>query len=171
MIQCGTFVVLMNTLELHLTSNLCCLLVSFLSMHVLLLIMLLIWLLYCARDSAGFYFIPDALSKAQQLHWTIECLTSFPQPPNRTNHNALYGPIANLWSAFQEGKVLVERHHTSPSSFSETDNCESTNRQRGGELADSLEDPLREDKSCSSINNEGMLTVIFFRTNAYDIVI
>lgn len=66
--------------------------------------------------------------------------------------------------------MLVERHHTSPSSFSETDNCESTNRQRGGELADSLED-LREDKSCSSINNEGMLTVIFFLTNAYDIVI
>jgi hypothetical protein len=67
--------------------------------------------------------------------------------------------------------VLVEKHHTSPSSFSETDDCESTNRQRGEELADSLEDPLREDKSCSSINNEGMLTVIFFRTNAYDIVI
>lgn len=67
--------------------------------------------------------------------------------------------------------MLVERHHTSPSSFSETDNCESTNRQRGGELANSLEDPLREDKSCSRIKNEGMLTVIFFRTNAYDIVI
>jgi alkylated DNA repair protein alkB family protein 1 len=112
------------------------------------------WPVYTLDSQPGFYFIPDALSKAQQLHWTIECLTSFPQPPNRTNHNALYGPIANLWAAFQEGKVLVERHHTSPSSFSETDNCESTNRQRGGELADNLEDPLREDKSCSRINNE-----------------
>lgn len=57
---------------------------------------------------AGFYFIPEALNKAEQLYWATECLTTFPQPPNRTNHNAMYGPIANLWAAFQENKILVE---------------------------------------------------------------
>lgn len=33
---------------------------------------------------------------------------NFPQPPNRTNHNALYGPIENLFDAAKESKVLVE---------------------------------------------------------------
>lgn len=59
-------------------------------------------------SGAGFYFIPDGLSNAQQLHWTIECLTSFPQPPNRTNHNAIFGPIEDLWLVSQEGKAVRE---------------------------------------------------------------
>lgn len=33
---------------------------------------------------------------------------SFPQPPNRTNHNALYGPIRDLSIAAKENKVLME---------------------------------------------------------------
>lgn len=37
-----------------------------------------------------------------------ESLTDFPQPPNRTNHNAIYGPIHDLFFAAKEGKVLVE---------------------------------------------------------------
>ncbi|KAJ8451517.1 hypothetical protein Cgig2_018151 [Carnegiea gigantea] len=56
----------------------------------------------------GFYFIPEALSIEEQCQWIRECLTSFPQPPNRTNHNAFYGPIFDLFAAAQEGKVLVE---------------------------------------------------------------
>lgn len=56
----------------------------------------------------GFYFIPGALSIEEQCQWIRECLTTFPQPPNRTNHNAFYGPICDLFAAAQEGKVLVE---------------------------------------------------------------
>jgi len=48
-----------------------------------------------------------------------ESLTDFPQPPNRTNHNAMYGPIQDVFGAAKEGKVLVEDN--SPNSSSETD--------------------------------------------------
>lgn len=60
---------------------------------------------------AGFYFIPQALSVAEQCHWIRESLTTFPQPPNRTNHNALYGPIHDLFIAAKERKVLVENQN------------------------------------------------------------
>ncbi|KAG5521832.1 hypothetical protein RHGRI_034158 [Rhododendron griersonianum] len=56
----------------------------------------------------GFYFIPGAISVEEQCHWIRESLTIFPQPPNRTNHNAIYGPITNLFVASRERKVLVE---------------------------------------------------------------
>lgn len=58
---------------------------------------------------AGFYFIPGALSVEEQCQWVMESLTSFPQPPNRTNHNAIYGPIQDLFTAAKEKrKLLVE---------------------------------------------------------------
>lgn len=57
---------------------------------------------------AGFYFIPGALSIDEQCRWIRESLTSFPQPPNRTNHNAVYGPIRDLLFASKEGKVLTK---------------------------------------------------------------
>ncbi|CAM6091306.1 unnamed protein product [Calypogeia fissa] len=56
----------------------------------------------------GFYFIPRALSVEEQFYWIRESVTSFPQPPNRTNHNTVYGPISDLWSHAQEQHVLVE---------------------------------------------------------------
>lgn len=56
---------------------------------------------------AGFYFIPGALSVEEQCQWIRESLTSFPQPPDRTNHNAIYGPIEDLFVSAKEGKVLV----------------------------------------------------------------
>ncbi|KAK4488756.1 hypothetical protein RD792_004540 [Penstemon davidsonii] len=55
----------------------------------------------------GFYFIPGALSVEEQCHWIRESLLSFPQPPNRTNHNAIYGPIEDLFISAEERKVLV----------------------------------------------------------------
>lgn len=58
--------------------------------------------------NAGFYFIPGALSVEEQCQWIRESLTTFPQPPNRTNHNAFYGPINDLFIAAKEKKVLVE---------------------------------------------------------------
>ncbi|KAL9225553.1 hypothetical protein vseg_001459 [Gypsophila vaccaria] len=62
----------------------------------------------CLDNRPGFYFIPGALRLEEQCQWIRESLTSFPQPPNRTNHNALYGPIHDLFDAAQGGKVLVE---------------------------------------------------------------
>lgn len=56
----------------------------------------------------GFYFIPAVLSIEEQSQWIRESLTSFPQPPNRTNHNAFYGPIDDLFDAVKEKKIFVE---------------------------------------------------------------
>jgi alkylated DNA repair protein alkB family protein 1 len=61
---------------------------------------------YCA----GFYFIPGALSIEKQCDLIRESLIDFPQPPNRTNHNAIYGPIHNLFLAAKEGKVLAQEN-------------------------------------------------------------
>lgn len=61
----------------------------------------------------GFYFIPGALSLEEQCKWIKESLTNFPQPPNRTNHNAIYGPIADLFDSAKENKVLFQEDHTS----------------------------------------------------------
>lgn len=70
-----------------------------------------------ALTTAGFYFIPGALNVEQQCQWIRESLMSFPQPPNRTNHNAHYGPIKDLFAAAGEGKILVQEED-SPESLS-----------------------------------------------------
>ncbi|CAL8993695.1 unnamed protein product [Prunus brigantina] len=62
---------------------------------------------FSLENRPGFYFIPGALSVKEQCQWIKESLTSFPQPPNRTNHNAFYGPINDLFIAANERKVLV----------------------------------------------------------------
>ncbi|XP_058103174.1 alpha-ketoglutarate-dependent dioxygenase alkB isoform X2 [Magnolia sinica] len=66
--------------------------------------------LRCGLDRPVFCFEdrPGALSIEEQCHWVRESLTSFPQPSNRTNHNAIYGPIHDLFDAVQNKKVLVE---------------------------------------------------------------
>ncbi|XP_021899617.1 alpha-ketoglutarate-dependent dioxygenase alkB [Carica papaya] len=63
---------------------------------------------FCLEDRPGFYFMPGALSLEEQCQWIRESLMSFPQPPNRTNHNAMYGPIHDLFKAAMEKKILVE---------------------------------------------------------------
>ncbi|KAK4780020.1 hypothetical protein SAY87_016126 [Trapa incisa] len=84
----------------------------------------------------GFYFIPGALSIEEQCHWIRESLTSFPEPPNRTNHNAIYGPIHELFDATIERKVLVEEENAI-TSFASEPGCferkESTRRWRFSE--------------------------------------
>ncbi|ONK58479.1 uncharacterized protein A4U43_C09F13470 [Asparagus officinalis] len=63
---------------------------------------------FCFDDRPGFYFIPSALTVQEQGHWIRESLTTFPQPPNRTNHTATYGPIFDLFKAVQNQEVLTE---------------------------------------------------------------
>ncbi|GFY99974.1 oxidoreductase, 2OG-Fe(II) oxygenase family protein [Actinidia rufa] len=65
---------------------------------------------FCLKSRPGFYFIPGAISVEEQCRWIRESLTSFPQPPNRTNHNAIYGPIDDLFLAARERRVLVEEN-------------------------------------------------------------
>ncbi|KAG5387288.1 hypothetical protein IGI04_038758 [Brassica rapa subsp. trilocularis] len=63
---------------------------------------------FCIENRPGFYFIPNALSLEEQCKWIRESLTSFSQPPNRTNHNAIYGPVADLFDSAKANKVLVQ---------------------------------------------------------------
>lgn len=63
--------------------------------------------IFCLKNRPGFYFIPSALSVEEQCQWIRESLTSFPQFPNRTNHDAIYGPIPDLFVSATQGKTLV----------------------------------------------------------------
>ncbi|KAH1057162.1 hypothetical protein J1N35_035227 [Gossypium stocksii] len=49
-----------------------------------------------------------ALTLDEQYTWIRESLTNFSQPPSRTNHNVIYGPISNLFVAAKEGKVFIQ---------------------------------------------------------------
>ncbi|KAL9686792.1 hypothetical protein QQ045_031185 [Rhodiola kirilowii] len=64
-------------------------------------------LAFCLESRPEFYFIPGALCVDEQRRWIKESLMNFPQPPNRTNHNAIYGPIPHLFTAAKGKKVLV----------------------------------------------------------------
>lgn len=70
---------------------------------------------FSLENRPGFYFIPGALSLEEQCQWIRESLKDFPQPPNRTNHNAIYGPIQDLFIAAKEKRVLVEDNEISAS--------------------------------------------------------
>uniref|UniRef100_A0ACD5VJ34 Uncharacterized protein n=1 Tax=Avena sativa TaxID=4498 RepID=A0ACD5VJ34_AVESA len=84
----------------------------------------------CPLGSRGFYFIPGALSTEEQCYWIRESLKTFPQPPNRTNLTALYGPIFDLLTAAKNQKILLEV----PSS----DGQESTEQNNSGEKTHSI---------------------------------
>ncbi|KAK1271065.1 Alpha-ketoglutarate-dependent dioxygenase alkB [Acorus gramineus] len=73
---------------------------------------------FCFEDRPGFYFIPGALTVEEQCRWIRESLMDFPQPPNRTNHNVMYGPIHGLFDAVRDGKVLVEAESSDTDSHS-----------------------------------------------------
>lgn len=70
---------------------------------------------------AGFYFIPGALPVEEQCRWIKESLASFPQPPNRTNHNAIYGPLQDLFAAVKDNKVLIQEEQYRGTSNSEVE--------------------------------------------------
>ncbi|KFK43451.1 hypothetical protein AALP_AA1G126900 [Arabis alpina] len=77
---------------------------------------------FCIENRPGFYFIPGALSLEEQCKWIKESLMSFPQPPNRTNHNVIYGPIADLIDSAKVNKVLVQEDPTSETKWKFYDN-------------------------------------------------
>lgn len=93
--------------------------------------------------NVGFYFIPGALRIEEQCHWIRESLTSFPEPPNRTNHDAIYGPIHELFTAAIERKVLVEEESRVTSLASEPDCSESKESTRRWKFSEENSAPLR----------------------------
>ncbi|KAL9151733.1 hypothetical protein ABFS82_11G071600 [Erythranthe guttata] len=82
--------------------------------------------IFCLESRPGFYFIPGALSVDEQCEWIRESLTNFPQPPNRTNHNAIYGPVKDLFDSAKEGKVLVSEEKLLEDACSKINGSEST---------------------------------------------
>ncbi|XP_078433402.1 oxidoreductase, 2OG-Fe(II) oxygenase family protein [Wolffia australiana] len=62
--------------------------------------------IFCFRDKPGFFFIPRALNVEEQCQLLRESLASFPEPPNRTNHTAIYGPLVGLLDAARKNKLL-----------------------------------------------------------------
>lgn len=110
-------------------------------------------------DVAGFYFLPGALSVEEQCTLIRESLTDFPQPPNRTNHNAIYGPIHDLFLAAKEGKILIEDN--SPISSSES-NPDIINRV-GKECKFSLKN-AESAKQCKSVSASALLRKLRWST-------
>ncbi|XP_066339955.1 alpha-ketoglutarate-dependent dioxygenase alkB-like isoform X1 [Miscanthus floridulus] len=78
---------------------------------------------FCFLDRPGFYFIPGALSTAEQCCWIRESLKTFPQPPNRTNLTAIYGSISDLLIAAENQKILVEAENPDIQERNEQNNC------------------------------------------------
>ena len=49
------------------------------------------WKVYTLVDYPGFFFISQQFTPRQQLFWIQQCLETYSQPPNLTNHYPLVG--------------------------------------------------------------------------------
>lgn len=81
---------------------------------------------FLSYNIVGFYFIPGALSIEEQCSWIKASLKTFPQPPNRTNHTAIYGPLRDLLSAVENERVLVQLQN----SFGHEESCSDLNESK-----------------------------------------
>ncbi|KAL3501015.1 hypothetical protein ACH5RR_035464 [Cinchona calisaya] len=112
---------------------------------------------FCLESRPGFYFIPGALSVEEQRQWITESLASFPQPPNRTNHNAIYGPIENLFDAAKENKVLVEVEQSPGDRLAEIDSV------HGAQIAPLWKFSDESNKSCRGDGCKSVLASVLLR--------
>lgn len=106
----------------------------------------------------GFYFIPGALSLKEQCKWIKESLTNFPQPPNRTNHNAIYGPIADLFDSAKANKVLVQEDPPT----SET--CIDTNKWKFCDDVEEEDIAKAKRRNCKSVSASVLLRKLRWST-------
>lgn len=114
---------------------------------------------FSLQNRPGFYFIPGALSIEKQCDLIKESLTDFPQPPNRTNHNAIYGPIQDLFVAANEGKVLVEEKSLITSNEPSTDlSC------RDGEKWKFTTEKEASLRKCRSVSGSSLLRKLRWST-------
>ncbi|KAF7839542.1 alpha-ketoglutarate-dependent dioxygenase alkB [Senna tora] len=114
---------------------------------------------FSLENRPDFYFIPGALSVEEQCRLIKESLTDFPQPPNRTNHNAIYGPIQDLFIAAKEGKVLVENNATISSSESKSDVSNGVDKEWKFSL-----DNVESLRHCRSISSSTLLRKLRWST-------
>ena len=66
------------------------------------------------------------MTVGEHCHWIRESLATFPQPPNRTSLTAVYGPIADLFDAAQDQKILIETQSLPADAEHETSNGENS---------------------------------------------
>lgn len=99
---------------------------------------------------AGFYFIPGALTVEEQCRWIKESLTSFPQPPNRTNHNAIYGPLQDLFATAKNNKALIQEEQRCVINNSEVEIDQSDINVRKWNFFDQS-DALSRGDACKSV--------------------
>ncbi len=55
------------------------------------------YMITCARPSAGLVLLPGVLSPEQQTELATAALAALPQPPARTNHDRQYGPLTGSY--------------------------------------------------------------------------
>ncbi|XP_061338734.1 alpha-ketoglutarate-dependent dioxygenase alkB [Gastrolobium bilobum] len=115
---------------------------------------------FSLQNRPGFYFIPGALSIEKQCSLIRESLIDFPQPPNRTNHNVIYGPIHNLFVAAKDGKVLVEENYPVTSSEPGTDIGYIDGKE--WKFITEKEEPLR--RKCRSISASALVRKLRWST-------
>ncbi|PON32661.1 Alkylated DNA repair protein AlkB [Trema orientale] len=118
---------------------------------------------FCLENRPGFCFIPGGLSIEEQCQWIKESLISFPQPPNRTNHNAFYGPIHDLFVAAKEKKVLVEEVGSSSPPPSGLDSSFSNGDPKAWKLVEEQEVSSRG-KGCKPISASVLLRKLRWST-------
>ncbi|KAF2292892.1 hypothetical protein GH714_029667 [Hevea brasiliensis] len=97
------------------------------------------------------------------MRWIKEGLSSFPQPPNRTNHNAMYGPIHDLFIAAKERKVLVEDENTHTSLDSGSNACVSNEHSYKWKFCEEHVVSSRG-KTCKSISASALLRKLRWST-------
>ncbi|XP_054806886.1 alpha-ketoglutarate-dependent dioxygenase alkB isoform X2 [Prosopis cineraria] len=114
---------------------------------------------FSLENRPGFYFLPGPLTVEEQCTLIKESLIDFPQPPNRTNHNAIYGPIHDLFLAAKEGKVLVEDNSPISSSKAKPHNINGVGKEWKfySENAESL-------RSCKSVSASALLRKLRWST-------
>lgn len=90
---------------------------------------------------------------------------SFPQPPNRTNHNPFYGPMHGLFVAAKENKFLVEELGSSPASLDSSFTSLSLNNgeTKAWKLVEEKEVSSRG-KGCKSISASVLLRKLRWST-------
>lgn len=99
----------------------------------------------------------------EQCQWIKESLTSFPQPPNRTNHNAIYGPIHDLFISAKENKVLINEESSLDGMDSEDNSCIVSGDDNRWKFCDETVASLKA-KSCKSVSANVLLRKLRWST-------
>ena len=88
-------------------------------------------MLTAVAHTVGCHIIPGLLNDLQQQHLFSQALTSFPEPPNRSNLTPQHGRFSSLWAAAQQGLFLQpyigdpHANHQQTQASKSADSCQS----------------------------------------------